>query len=59
VDSTVDTSGLIRDFDDGEGSRLMEVMLFWFINSLQARGISRAFGIIKPTRNRGGLPKER
>jgi hypothetical protein len=30
---------------------LMEV-LFWFISSLQARGISRAFGIIKPsTRN--------
>jgi hypothetical protein len=54
----VDTSGLIRDFDDGVGSRLMEV-LFWFISSLRARGISRAIGIIKPTRNRGGFAKEK
>jgi hypothetical protein len=42
VDSTLESSGLIQDFDDGEGvSRLMEV-LFWFISSRQASGLSRA-----------------
>jgi hypothetical protein len=54
VDSTVNTSRLIQDSDDEEGSRMMEV-LFWFISNLQPKEISRAFGIIKPTRNRAGF----